>query len=309
MRQFHDFDGLALFVQIAQAGGLAAAERATQVPKATLSRRLNALEEGLGVRLARRTRQGIILTEAGEDLFERAQRGLGIALDGVGAAQGEIETLSGLCRLSLPPDLASTVLSQPLIDFQAAHPEVRLDISLSDRRVSLIEEGFDLVVRTGGLEDSDLRFRHLGSLPRVLVASPQFMARLGDVTEPADLEQLPGLGIRRDLLRWSLVASDGTQVEVEPRVAFAANRQEILVKAARRGLGVANLPRFLVDEDLATGRLVPVLPGWEPTPVSMSALWARDRLTERLVKKVVSEIARVFEASELLNAANSDTRD
>ncbi len=266
MRQFQDFDGLALFVQIAQAGGLTAAEQATQVPKATLSRRLNALEESLGVRLARRSRKGIVLTEAGSALFEQAERGLEIALGGIGAAKGDVEALKGLCCLSLPPDLASSVLSEPLIASQVGNPGVRLDISLSDRRVSLVEEGFDLVVRAGELEDSDLPFRKLGELPRVLVASPDFLAAQGNIETPTDLEHLPGLGMRRDLLRWRLRDAYGSEESAAPKVAFAANRQAILADAAREGLGIANLPRFLIQEDLTNGSLVPVLPSWSPAP-------------------------------------------
>ncbi|MGB0696798.1 MAG: LysR family transcriptional regulator [Rhodospirillaceae bacterium] len=290
MERFEDFDGLALFVAIADAGGLAAAERATGVPKATLSRRLAALEDRLGTRLVRRTRKGIVLTEPGEALVIQARTGLGIAVEGLRVAQGEAMALSGTCRLSLPPDLATTVLAGPLVRFQADNPGVRLDITLSDRRVSLVEEGFDLVVRAGALEDSTLRFQRLGSLPRALVVGPAFLSTHAAPLEPGDLDGLPGMGIRRDLLQWTLDGPDGRSTRVGPRPAFAANRQSILLEAARAGLGIANLPVFLIKDDLDAGRLVRVLPDWEPTPVQISALWAKDRLTERLVGAVRAEI-------------------
>ena len=111
---------------------------------------------------------------------------------------------------------------------------------------------------------------------------------------------LPALAIRRDLIEWDLKNAHGTRAIVRPRIGFAANRQTILVDAARAGLGIANLPEFLIEDAMATGALVPVLPDWEPSPVEMTALWQRDRITGRLIKAIV----RAFE--EALSAKPSE---
>ncbi|WP_456620518.1 LysR substrate-binding domain-containing protein [Bradyrhizobium sp. P5_C12] len=296
MKTFGDFDGLALFIRIVQAGGLASAERATGIPKATLSRRLSVLEETLNVRLARRTKKGVVLTEQGQQLFERGRTAFMLAEHAVAEVQDNRVALSGLARLSLPPDMASAVLAPVLFAFKARHPDVTIEMTLADRRVSLIEEGYDLVVRMGPVADSELMFRKIADVPRVLVASPAFLSAHPGLSNPQDVEALPALAIRRDLIEWDLKDAHGTRVVVRPQIAFAANRQTILVDAARAGLGIANLPVFLIKDAMATGALVPVLPGWEPSPVETTALWQRDRITGRLIKAIVGVFEEALRA-------------
>jgi DNA-binding transcriptional LysR family regulator len=296
MKTFGDFDGLALFIRIVQAGGLASAERATGIPKATLSRRLSVLEETLNVRLARRTKKGVVLTEQGQQLFERGRTAFMLAEQAVAEVQDNRVALSGLARLSLPPDMASAVLAPVLFAFKARHPDVTIEMTLADRRVSLIEEGYDLVVRMGPVADSELMFRKIADVPRVLVASPAFLSAHPGLSNPQDVEALPALAIRRDLIEWDLKDAHGTRVVVRPQIAFAANRQTILVDAARAGLGIANLPVFLIKDAMATGALVPVLPGWEQSPVETTALWQRDRITGRLVKAIVGAFEEALRA-------------
>jgi DNA-binding transcriptional LysR family regulator len=296
MKTFGDFDGLALFIRIAQAGGLASAERATGIPKATLSRRLSVLEESLNVRLVRRTKKGVVLTEQGQQLFDRSQTAFMLAEQAVAEVQDERVALSGTVRLSLPPDMAAAVLAPALIGFKTRYPDVIIEMTLADRRVSLIEEGYDLVVRMGPVADSELMFRKIATVPRMLVASPAFLSARPDLSTPQDLEMLPALAIRRDLVEWDLKNAQGAREIVRPRIGFAANRQTILVEAACAGLGIANLPKFMIEDAIATGALVAVLPDWEPSPVEMTALWQKDRITERLIKAIVSDFEAALRA-------------
>jgi len=291
---FTDYDGLALFVKVAEAGGFAAAERATGVPKATLSRRIGRLEGMLRQRLLRRSRKGVVLTEAGLRLLEEAQRGFAMAERAIGGLGGEAAALSGTCRMSLPPDLARLVLAPVLIAFRKENPGVTLDIHLADRRVSLVEEGIDLVVRAGPFEDSFLRFRRLAPIPRRLVASPAFLGAHPPIKAPADLAVLPGLGIRRDLVEWRLERAGTPTHPVRPEVAFVANSQSVLRDAAVAGIGIASLLDFLIEEDLAAGRLAAVLPQWSLAPITMTALWRRDRITEPLVKALVGKFQQAL---------------
>ena len=294
MTAFNDFDGLALFTHIVQAGSLAAAERATGIPKATLSRRLSALEQTLNVRLARRTKKGVVLTEQGRQLFDQSRAAIILAEQAVAEVQDDRVALSGTVRISLPPDIGVAALAPALIRFKSRHGAVVVDLTLADRRVSLVEEGYDLVVRMGALADSDLMSRKIATLPRTLVASPGFLADGPGVRAPRDLDDVPALAILRDTITWDLTGLDGEEVAVQPQVGFAANRQTILVDAAVAGLGVANLPTFLVEDAIRLGQLVRVLPSWEPSPVEMTALWQKDKITSRLVAAIVEEFAQVF---------------
>lgn len=295
MKTFVDFDGLALFIRVAQAGGLAAAERATGISKATLSRRLSALEDTLNVRLVRRTKKGIVLTEHGQQLYDRSRDAFLLAEEAVAGVQDEKVALSGTIRLSLPPDMATLVLAPALIKFKANYPDVVIDMTLADRRVSLAEEGYDLVVRMGSLADSGLIAKKIASLPRTLVASPSFIEAHPEIKGPEDLRNVPALAIRRDLVEWDLRDCDGVVTNVTPKIGFAANRQTILIDAAVAGLGIANLPNFMIEQQLASGKLVRVLPEWVPSPVEMTALWQKDRITARLVKAIVATFVEAFE--------------
>lgn len=298
MKTFGDFDGLALFIRIVQAGGLAAAERATGISKATLSRRLSALEATLNVRLVRRTKKGVVLTEHGQQLYDRSREAFMVAEEAVAGVQDEKVALSGTVRLSLPPDIATEVLAPALVRFKSRYPDVIIEMTLADRRVSLVEEGYDLVVRMGPVADSGLVFKKIANLPRTLVASPNYLATHPNLKEPKDLDDVPALAIRRDLVEWDLGNGEGVTTKVHPRIGFAANRQTILIDAAVAGLGVANLPNFMIEAALSSGELVRVLPEWTPSPVEMTALWQKDRITGRLIKAIVAEFIEAFKTRQ-----------
>ncbi|MBP2485606.1 LysR family transcriptional regulator [Rhizobium leguminosarum] len=300
MKTFGDFDGLALFIRIVQAGGFGAAERATGISKATLSRRLSALEDALNVRLVRRTKKGVVLTDNGQQLYDRSRDAFLLAEEAVAGVQDEKVALSGTVRLSLPPDMATEVLAPALIRFKTRFPDVVIEMTLADRRVSLIEEGYDLVVRMGSVADSGLAFKKIATVPRTLVASPGYLAAHSEIKEPDQLKDVPALAIRRDLVEWDLRRRDGLTVTVTPRIGFAANRQTILVEAAIAGLGVVNLPNFMIESALKSGALVRVLPDWEPSPVEMTALWQKDRITGRLIKAIVAEFVEALRDGQSL---------
>jgi DNA-binding transcriptional LysR family regulator len=146
----------------------------------------------------------------------------------------------------------------------------------------------------GPIADSGLLFRSIATLPRTLVASPDFLAAQSDLKEPQDLKEIPALAIRRDQVVWDLRNHDGVTATVHPRIGFAANRQTILVDAAVAGLGVANLPLFMVEIALKSGTLIRVLTGWEPSSVEMTALWQKDRFSARLTKAIVTEFVEAL---------------
>lgn len=221
--------------------------------------------------------KGIVLTDHGQQLFDRSRDAFAIAEEAIATVQNEKVVFSGTVRLSLPPDIATEVLAPALIRFKLRYPEVVVDMTLADRRVSLIEEGYDLAVRMGALSDSELMSKKIASLPRTLVASPKFVCEHPDIASPDDLNGVAAVAIRRDLVEWDLRGSDGNFAKVRPKIGFAANRQTILIDAVRSGFGVANLPTFMVDAELQAGQFVRVLPDWEPTPVEVTALWQRTR--------------------------------
>lgn len=217
-----------------------------------------------------------------------------LAEEAVADVQDERVALSGTVKMSLPPDLATEILAPALISFKTRFPEVIIEMTLADRRVSLIEEGYDLVIRMGALADSGLMSKKIASLPRTLVASPAFLAGHANIKRPEDLANVPAVSIRRDLVEWELSNSEGQTATAHPKVGFAANRQSLLIDAVLAGLGIANLPNFMIDAEMTAGRLVRVLPDWEPSRVEMTALWQKGRITGKLIKAIVAEFERAL---------------
>jgi DNA-binding transcriptional LysR family regulator len=268
-------DDLALFVGIVDAGSLAAAARAAELPKSTVSRRLMAMEDRLNVRLLQRSTRKLSLTDAGRQLYERC-RPL------VSEAQAAEEELlaqpgepHGLLRLTASGAFGRLFVAPLLGEFLARYPRVRGELLLLDRSVNLIEEGFDLAIRMGKLQDSGLIARKLADIERMLCAAPRYLARAGGIARLEDLAQHD---------RLTTVTGNSWTFEASPRALAAlgpgrmvSNHLEVLHAAALQGCGIAMLPRFMVLDDLAAGRLVSVLPNTPPTAGAAHVLWPTQR--------------------------------
>lgn len=251
-------------------GSYTAAARRLGVSKAAMSQRIAELERAAGVALVLRTTRSVRLTEAGQQLVDTT-RG---AFESIGTAFAGIRDLAamprGLLRVTAPVALARQQLVSRLADFLRAHPEVRIELDLSDRLVPLAQEGFDLAIRhTATPPETHVAWR-LCSTRSVLVASRAYLRRRGAPGLPADLSTHDCLHYLRagDAPAWQLVsqaaAGPATKVTVPVAGCIAANNSEALREAALSGLGIALLPDFSAQAALKAGRLVQVLPGWAP---------------------------------------------
>ncbi len=194
-----DLNDLKLFALVVEHGGYAAAERASGVPKSRLSRRIAQLEEDFGVRLIQRSTRKFAVTEVGQNVFKHAQSMLAQAQ----AAQEAVQVLSaeprGVVRVSCPVSLSQRLLSRVVPGFLIKHPKVRLQVHVANRRVDVIEEGFDVAlrVRTKLDTDGDLAMRRFGEFRELLVASPIYLARHGRPIDPEALADHVGGYIHR----------------------------------------------------------------------------------------------------------------
>jgi DNA-binding transcriptional LysR family regulator len=253
------------------AGSFTAAAQRLGVSKAAMSARIAELERAAGVPLVRRTTRSVRLTEAGQQLVD-ATRG---AFEDIGTAFAGIKDLAaaprGLLRLTAPVALARQQIVPRLPEFLRAHPEVRIELDLSDRLIPLAQEGFDLAIRhTHAPPDTHVAWT-LCATRSVLVASRAYLRRRGTPASPAELAQHDCLHYLRagEAPAWQLVpATDGersaAKVTVPVSGPFVANNSEALREAAQGGLGIALLPDFSAQAALAAGRLVEVLPDWRP---------------------------------------------
>jgi len=260
-----DLNDLNFFAAVVANEGFSAASRALAVPKSRISRRVAALESHLGVRLLERSSRRFSVTDVGRDVYRHARAALDEAEaieDVVGRLKAEPQ---GLVRVSCPQG-ADRILALKLPAFLERYPRLRVQLTVSNSRVDLIEEGVDIAIRVRDTLDSDadMQVKIIGRSGRLLVASPAFLDKHGRPTAPADLTALPTLsqGERRGVDSWPLVDEAGDELIVshEPRVG--STEFGVLRQCAIAGLGVAFLPEFACREPLADGRLERVLPGW-----------------------------------------------
>lgn len=260
-----DLNELSLFAAVVAAGGFSAAGRQLGIPKSRLSRRVAALEERLGLRLIERSTRRFAVTAFGQEVFEHA-RTLVAAADAIDdMALNRKAEPEGLVRVSCPM-MAERSLTQPLNALLAAHPRLRIQLLVTNRRVDLIEEGVDVAVRVRETldTDADLTMRAIGRAQSLLVAAPSLFADRPAPTEPRDLAALPTLAHseRPGADTWRLVGPQGARHVHSHQPRLATLDFVTLMDAARAGLGIGLLPERYCRPYLADGSLVPVLPNW-----------------------------------------------
>jgi len=263
-----DLNDLYFFAAVVQHNGFSAAARAIGIDKTRLSRRVAELERHVGARLLQRSTRKLALTEAGEQFFARctaAVESAQAAYDSVAELQSEP---AGIVRLSCPVVLAQNYLAPILPAFLETHRKVRVVVEATNRTTDLIEERFDLALRVRAqLEDEPaLVARSLGAVPRILVASPEFLAQHGHPDDPQQLRWFATLGRAADLVgglvRWELTADHGRRESVQIAPRLAADDFRVQLEAATLGTGVALLPRIIASGALRAGRLEHVLQEW-----------------------------------------------
>src|SRR4249919_239661 len=261
-----DLNDLYYFSAVVDNGGFAAAERALGIPKSRLSRRISALENELGVRLLQRSTRRFAVTDVGNAVHRHAQS----MLEEAKAAREVVDRLSseprGVIRLSLPVSIAQQMVPQLMPEFLAKYPQVRVQLHVSNRRVDVINEGFDLAIRVRNKLDDDgsLVLRTFGQVQELLVASPAYLDRAGRPGTPEDLKDHVTLSMNEDEARqrWELQDASGESRRIELKPRLSGFDFPMLMALARQGMGITMLPETLCAEAIRNGELEVVLPAW-----------------------------------------------
>ena len=269
---------LSAFVYAAEMRSFTAAANHLGVSSSAVGKAVARLEERMQVRLLHRSTRTITLTSEGTLFLERCRR----ILAEVEAAELElsqtIERPRGKLKVSMP--IVSMLMMPAILQFMDLYPEIELDLDFSDRLVDVIDEGFDAVVRAGHLADSRLMSRMLGPFSLFLVAAPEYLKRAGTPRVPNDLMAHACLHHRYatsgKLEPWPL-CEDETELRLDLPTTAVVNTIEPLILMAERGMGIASLPDFAIAEQLATGRLVPLLPNFVRHQGSFRLLWPTNR--------------------------------
>ncbi|MDH5833657.1 LysR substrate-binding domain-containing protein [Luteimonas sp. M1R5S59] len=261
-----DLNDLYYFAMVVDHGGFAAAERALGIPKSRLSRRISQLETDLGVRLLQRSTRRFAVTDVGQSVHRHAQSMLAEAT----AAREVVDRLSaeprGVVKVSVPVGVAQQLMPKLLPEFLARYPEVRVQMHVSNRRVDVINEGFDIAirVRTKFDDDGSLVMRSFGQIQELLVASPRYLDKAGRPTAPEDLASHTAMTMGEDegRQRWELQGRDGEvrRIDLKPRVS--GFDFPMLMDLAKQGLGITMLPETMCADAVRSGELEVVLPDW-----------------------------------------------
>lgn len=288
---------LAGFVQSVNLGSFSAAAKHLGVSQPAISQQVRGLEEDLGTRLLNRTTRQLKLTEAGERYYGYARDVLERLAEADRSVQSEDAQMSGPLAVGLPLGFAETVLSEFLIRFKTDHPNILLDVSLSDQFVDVIQERLDVAIRMGEIKDDRLIVRLLGHARRCLVASPDYLARRGRPQHPSELADHDYLLYRNistgDCVPFFGAAGEHLSIRINP--AMIVNNSSTLRQAALAGLGITLSNRWLIDPYLKSGELEQVLTDWQYPHHPVHAVYPSNRFIPLKVRRFVDSLHAFFE--------------
>jgi len=282
---------MSVFVRVAETGGFAAAAKEVGMSPAMVAKHIQAIEARLGARLLHRTTRRQSLTDVGQLYLARARTVLA-DFDAAEAAGSELQsTPRGILRVTAPVVLGAHGLAPLLASFRAACPDVQVELMLHDRVVDLMDEGFDVALRSGAVTDPGVVARPLRPLRMLLCASPAYLRQRGLPRRPADLARHECLGfahwVHKD--RWRLIGPKGEEV-VRLKSAITVNNGEALRQAALAGAGIVMQSELLLQADLDAGRLVRVLPRHAPPERPAHLLYLPQRRPSPKLQRFVAHV-------------------
>jgi DNA-binding transcriptional LysR family regulator len=290
-------DDRQVFFNVVEANSFAGAAKRLETTPASVSRRVKALEQRLGVRLLQRTTRKLSLTDAGEHYFREGRRLLHELDDLEQALTASALEPQGQLRIVAPMSFGQRKLAPLVARFAKLHSEIRVLLILEDRETDLFDEAADLAIRIGYPADSSMIMRTIAPIPRYACASPEYLKRCGRPESPEDL--LHHECLRYNLIsereEWTFLGKDGEKT-LAIKGNFCSNNGDVLAEAAMQGLGITLLPSFIAEEPLADGRLVKVLEDYEREPLSLFALYPSRHYvpakTHRFLEYLLQHFAR-----------------
>ena len=286
------FELMETFVRIVDAGNLSAAASQLGTTQPTVSRRLQALERSLGVKLLRRSTHSMTLTEDGQRCLERARELLANWHAFEADLRGDGDDPEGTLRVIAPHAFGQQQLVAPLADYLARYPRVNVEWLLHDRRPDFIAEGIDCAILVGDVGDQNVVAIRLAEVPRIVVAAPALAASLPVDQTPADLARLPWLAMRpyyrTEVALTSIAGGGDARFPISPRMS--TDSLYALRTAALMGVGVAIVSAWLVADDIAQGRLVHLAPPWRAAPLPVWLVYPQARFYPARLRRFLDVI-------------------
>lgn len=287
---------IAVFVKVVELSSFTAAAEALQMSQPVVSKAVTRLEEKLGARLLNRTTRRLSLTEAGSELYRRSVR----ALEEIANAELEVARFQteprGTLRVSAPMSFSILQLGSKLQSFLERHPGVSVELNLDDRRVDLVDEGFDVAIRIADLQDSSLVARKIVPCRQVICAAPAYLKKHGTPQRPEDLLEHNCIlySFLTHAREWRLTDPQGEMHVVPLKGSLQTNNGLVNRAAALSGVGLAMLPTFYVGEQLRSGELEPVLCKFRPADIAIYAVYPQRRNLTPKVRAFVDFLAETL---------------
>lgn len=291
-----DLEAWAIFASVADHRSFTGAATSLALSKATVSKAITRLEAQIGAPLFHRTSRRLSLTESGAALAEHARRILAEGEAAEEAAREDAAQPSGLIRLAAPMSFGINPVAPEIARFLLAHPGVSIDLHMSDARVDLIGEGFDAALRIGALPDSSLRARKLRDVAVRTIAGPRYLEEHGKPRHPAELGEHRCICYSQSTTpeTWRYRGLSGQEVTVRPAGPVRINNGDAMLPVLCAGLGIGQLPDFICDAEIASGRLVSILTDWTPPPIALHLVTPPGRIRARRVTALIDWLAEAL---------------
>jgi len=287
-----DLNSISAFAKVAKLGSFRQAARALNTPVSTISNRVARLEEALNVKLLDRSTRTVRLTEVGQNYLTSVQPALDTLTNAANHAQEYEQEPTGSLKVSIPIEFGVRYIAHTIAVFRQHCPEVEIDCQLTNRRVQVLEEGFDIVVRAGRLDDSSLICRGVGE-PQILMtcASPKYLLQHGVPQTPDDLinHQCLLMSGSREPNRWRYMVADEIKVTKVTSTLLVDN-YSVLIELGQKHMGILKAPRFLVEPIIAMGELQHVLADYTLPPIQFHALFPRSGRASAKVRRFLEAL-------------------
>lgn len=293
------FENMDTFIRVVEAGSISRAADRLNVAKSAVSRRLKELEKHLGVELFHRTTRQMNLTDTGRAFYHQAVRILDDVLEAEIATSQAHGTLKGSLKIALPSTFGLMHMGPVINDFIKEHPQIEFDLDFNDRKVDLIQEGFDLAIRIANLPDSSLIARRIAPVKTIICASPDYLQQMGTPQSPEDLleHQCLVYSLLRDFEYWHLTDANGNDIKTKIHPYLKTSTGEFLKDAAVAGHGIILVPTFIAYKEIESGSLVPLLKDYSSHQINAYAIYPQTRHLSQRVRAFVDLLVKRFEGT------------
>ena len=285
-REEFDLNEMAIFVRVVESGSFTGAAKALGLPKSTVSRKITQLEERLGVRLIQRTTRSLSLTDTGSAYHAHCARILADIEEANIAVTQMQSTPTGTLRITAPVLFGSTVLSGLIAEYMELHPQVNIDLILTDQMLDLVQDGIDVAFRVGHLEDSSLIGRYLGDVKAILCASSEYVERFGKPSHPDEISNHQVISAT-GWTQWALKGPEAQEINVNIKPRLKVNDLSSLYTLALSGAGIAALPVLIAASAIKSKNLIPILCDWPFEAHPIHTLYASNRHLSAKVRSFV----------------------